>query len=82
MIPKTKFFKENKDRFVKVANDDPEGGDFMLFHPEQKWKAADYIHEGYEVASVYETNNDDMVVLDNDVSEHPYKIGYLVLVKK
>lgn len=84
MIPKSKFFEENRNRLIKIANDDPEGGDYMLFHPEEKWTAEGYIREGYQVASVYEAlsdNTDDLVELDNDVSNHPYKIGYLVLEK-
>ena len=85
MILKSKFFEENKNRLIKISHDDPEGGDYMLFHPEEKWTAEGYIREGYQVASVYESlfnNGDDFVEIDNDVSNHPYKIGYLVLEKE
>lgn len=84
MINKTKFFKEFGSRLVKIANDNSDGGDYMLFHPEEKWTAADYIRDGYEVASVYETpdEDDDLIEINNDISEHPYKIGYLVLSKE
>lgn len=84
MITKTKFFETYGHRLVKVALDDTETGDYMLMHPEEKWKASDYIQNGYQVASVYETNEDPdyLVVLDNDVSEHPYKVGYIVITKE
>ena len=81
MTPKTEFFAKHGTRLVKIAHDDPEGGDFMLFHPEEKYTAHGYIQNGFEVASVYETNSGDVVVIDNDISEHPFKIGYLVLEK-
>ena len=82
MIAKSKFFKLNGNRLVKVFDDNTDSGDFMLLHPEDRWKAADYIADGFEVASVYETlENEDMVEINNDISEHPYKIGYLVLNK-
>ena len=82
MIPKTKFFEENGTRLVRVSDDNAEGGDFMLFHPEEKWAAAEYIKRGYAVASVFETDSEDAIAIDNDISEHPYKIGYLVLEKQ
>ena len=82
MISKSKFFKLNGHRLVKVFDDNTDSGDFMLLHPEDKWKAADFITNGFEIASVYETtDNEDMVEINNDISEHPYKIGYLILTK-
>ena len=82
MMYKSKFFELNSNRLVKVFDDNTDSGDFMLLHPEDKWKAADFITDGFEVASVYETSEDeDMVEVNNDISEHPYKIGYLVLNK-
>jgi hypothetical protein len=81
MITKTKFFRDHGHRLVKIAEDSADSGDIMLFHPEEKWTAADYILEGYEIASVYEMpdEDEDVVEINNDVSEHPYKFGYLVL---
>lgn len=78
---KEEFYAQYGHRLVEVAEDDPEYGNHMLVHPEECWFANDYIHLGYEVASVYETNTGDVVELDNDISDHPYKIGYLVLKK-
>lgn len=82
MIAKTDFFRKFGERIVPVVTDNVETGDFMLFHPEEKYKALNFINEGYEVASVYETNTEDVVSIDNDISEHPFKIGYLVLKKE
>ena len=83
MISKSKSFKLNGHRLIKVFDDNTDSGDFMLLHPEDRWKAADYIADGFEVASIYETpdDNEDMVEINNDISEHPYKIGYLILNK-
>ena len=81
MVNKTKFFEENGVRLLRISDDPAGGGDFMLFHPEEKWIAAEYIKRGHDVASVFETESEDMVSVDNDISEHPYKIGYLVINK-
>jgi len=84
MISKTKFLKDYGHRLVRIAEDDSETGDYMLYHPEEKFEASDYIRDGYEVASVYEVpeEDDDFVEIDNDISEHPFKIGYFVLSNK
>jgi hypothetical protein len=83
MISKTKFYEQYSHQLVKVNNDDTESGEFMLFHPEERFIAADYIDAGYDIASVYETENgEDVLEIDNDISNHPYKIGYLVIKKQ
>ena len=84
MIPKSKFFELYGNRLVEVFFDSAETGDFMLLHPEERFDAADYIAAGHVVASVYETfqDDEDMIEMDSDISEHPYKIGYLVLTKE
>lgn len=83
MITKTKFFELHGHRLVDVFFDSAETGDYMLLHPEERFEAANYIADGYEVASVYETpdEDEDMIEINDDISEHPYKIGYLILNK-
>lgn len=83
MISKTEFFEQHSHRFVKVNSDDTETGDFIILHPEERYIAAHYIDIGYDVASIYEVENgEDVIAIDNDISNHPYKIGYLVLSKQ
>jgi hypothetical protein len=77
---KTKFFETYGHLLVKVNNDDSQTGDYMLYYPEEKYIAKDYLDKGYKVASVFEVENDeDFVVLDNDISYSHHKIGLLVL---
>ena len=82
MIAKEDFLKKFGTRLVPVASDNAETGDFMLFHPEERYIASEYLKEGYSVASVFETETGDVVSLDDDTSEHPYKIGYLIISNK
>ena len=82
MMTKTAFFEQFGHRLVKVNVDDPETGDFQLFCPEEKTRAAEYQKNGYEVASVYEPEDEDgedIVIFDNDPSPAHMKIGFLVL---
>jgi hypothetical protein len=52
----------------------------MLYFPEEKYIAKKYLDRGYQVASVFEVEDDeDNVELDNDISESHHKIGLLVL---
>jgi hypothetical protein len=54
----------------------------MLYFPEEKYIAKDYLDKGYSVASVFETEDDeDFVLLDNDISNAHHKIGLLILEK-
>ena len=79
-LTKTEFMCKYGHRLVKLHNDDVETGDFQLFHPEEKLRAQKYLEQGYEVASVFETENEeDSVVLNNDTGEQFNKIGYLIL---
>ena len=83
MTTKTAFFEQFGQRLVKVNVDDPETGDFQLFCPEEKTRAVEYQKNGYEVASVYESLDDeDKVILDNDCGESFGKIGFLILEPK
>jgi hypothetical protein len=82
MIAKEKFFKLHQNRIVRIANDCTDGGDFMLFHPEEKFSAIEYLKNGFEVASVFEmSNRENVVVVDNDISDRVNKIGYIILTK-
>jgi hypothetical protein len=79
---KTEFFKTYGHLLVKVNQDDPQTGDYMLYFPEEKHIAKDYLDNGYMVASVFEVENEeDNVLLDNDISNAHHKIGLLILEK-
>jgi hypothetical protein len=79
-MTKTEFYNQYSHRFVKLHDDDVETGDYQLFHPEERYIAKEWLDKGYNVASVYEVGEgEDNVELDNDISNHPYKIGYIVL---
>ncbi len=79
---KTKFFQKYGHLLVKVNEDDPQTGDYMLYYPEEKYIAKQYLDNGYMVASVYEVEDDeDNVELDNDISDSHHKIGLLILSK-
>lgn len=79
MITKTEFFKTYGNRLVQIAMDQADGGDFLLFHPEEKYTANEYLQKGYLIASVFDCPDDEYVDIDCDISNHPYKTGYLVL---
>lgn len=79
---KTEFFEEFgwKGLIVKVNEDDAETGDYQLFCPEEQDIAKEWQDKGYEIASVFEMEEgEDIVVLDNDLGTSPFKIGYLVV---
>ena len=79
---KTEFFEEygRKGLIVKVNEDDVETGDYQLFCPEEQDIAKEWQDKGYKIASVFEIENgEDMVVLDNDLGTSHHKIGYLVI---
>lgn len=81
MISKTEFFEKHGPRLVTIAADQADGGDFLLFHPEEKYVAYEYLRNGYLIASVFDCPDDEYVVIDCDISDHPFKAGYLVLTK-
>jgi hypothetical protein len=79
---KTKFFQKYGHLLVKVNEDAADTGDYMLYFPEEKHIAKDYLDNGYMVASVFEVENEeDNVLLDNDISNAHHKIGLLILEK-
>jgi hypothetical protein len=79
-MKKTEFFQKYGHRLVEVNNDDASTGDYMLYFPEEKYIAKKYLDKGYQVASVFEVEDDeDNVELNNDISESHHKIGLLVL---
>lgn len=79
-MTKEEFYKQYGHLLVEVVEgEDVEYGNHMLLHPEESFLAQAYRDElGWQIASVYETENGDDVEIDNDISNHPYKIGYLV----
>ncbi len=82
---KTEFFEEfgRKGFIVKVNNNDVETGDYQLFCPEEQHIAKEWQDRGYVLASVFEMEEgEDIVVLDNDLGTSPFKIGYLVVENK
>lgn len=79
-MKKSNFFQKYGHSLVTVNNDDTETGDFMLFSPEERYIVAEYLNEGYSIASVFEMEDgEDNVELDNDISHSPYKIGFLIM---
>lgn len=82
-MTKTIFFELYSHRFVKVNEDDTETGDFQLFCPEECDRAQEYRDKGYEVASVFETEDGtEYVKEDNDCGVGFHKIGFLILTPK
>lgn len=80
-MKKEEFYKKYGHLLVEVVEgEDAEYGNHMLLHPEETWIANAYRDEcGFQIASIYETNEGDVVEIDNDLGNHPYKIGYLVI---
>jgi len=80
----SKFFEKYGDRLVQVHEDDVETGDYMLFHPEERFIAVDYLGDEYDVVSVYEQvdSDEDVAIIDNSIEEHPFKVGYYIIKKQ
>ena len=81
---KTEFFEKygRKGLIVKVLEHDAETGDYQLFCPEEQHIAKEWQDKGYQVASVFEMEEgEDIVVLDNDLGTSPFKIGYIIVEK-
>lgn len=81
---KTEFFEKYGSRglIVQVNEGDVETGDYQLFCPEEQHIAKEWQDKGYQVASVFETEDgEDIVILDNDISAGFHKIGYLIVEK-
>lgn len=78
---KADFFDLYGCQLVNVnGDDDTETGAFQLFAPEESDRALEYQEQGYTIASVFEyEDGSEEVVLDNDCSDAPFKIGFLVL---
>jgi glutathione synthase/RimK-type ligase-like ATP-grasp enzyme len=76
---KTDFFAQFGKFIVKINEDDTETGDYQLFHPEERYIAQDFINNGYTVASVYDREDEDIVIIENDTSESFMKVGYIIL---
>lgn len=77
---KDDFFRKFGDRLAKVnPPEDVETGEYQLFSPEENHIASEWLQKGYDVASVYETSEGDLIKIDNDCGSNPYKIGFIVL---
>jgi hypothetical protein len=78
---KTAFFQKYGNTLVQVnSEDDVETGMFQLFSPEENDKAKEYLDKGYCIASVFENESEeDLIIIDNDTSSSFHKIGFLVL---
>ena len=79
---KTEFFEKYGSKLKAVRHDDTETGDFLLWSPEEDNRAEEYFHLGYDIVTVYEPakdGEDDIVELDYNRANNPFKIGYLVL---
>jgi hypothetical protein len=81
---KTEFFEEFgwNGLIVKVNEDDAETGDYQLFCPEEQDIAKEWQDKGYEIASVFEMeDSEDIVIIDNDLGSSHHKIGYIIIGK-
>lgn len=79
---KTEFFEkyDTKGLIVQVNEDDVETGDYQLFCPEEQHIAKEWQDKGYNVASVFETEDgEDIVIFDNDLGSAFHKIGYIIV---
>jgi hypothetical protein len=81
-MKKEQFFKQYGNQLIQVNTDSAETGDYHLYAPEESDRALKYQQHGYLIASVFEQENgEDLIVLDNDTSTGFHKIGYLVLTQ-
>jgi hypothetical protein len=79
-LSKTDFFNLYGNLLVQVHEDDVETGDYQLFCPEESHIAKEYIDKGYNVASIFQSENEeDYVLIDDDPNNSLNKIGYLIL---
>lgn len=75
-MKQTEFFEKHSHQLVSAS----ESNDFKLFAFEERDTALSYMNKGYQVASVFENENDeDEIIIDNDVSNSFHKIGFYVL---
>lgn len=84
-MTKTEFFKEYGHKLKSVRYDDPETGDYLIWSPEEEELADEYLSKGYDIVTVYEPaadGEDDIVELEFNKGNNPYKVGYLVIEKK
>ena len=75
-MKQTEFFEKHSHQLVSAS----ESNDFKLFAFEERDTVLSYMNKGYQVASVFENENDeDEIIIDNDVSNSFHKIGFYVL---
>jgi hypothetical protein len=63
---------------IEVFSDSSESGDYRLYCPEDKYIAEQYKNDGFKIASIYENESGEYILLDNDTSESHHKIGFFV----
>ena len=86
-ISQNEFFRNHGGGLLKVANDDPNYGDYLLIHSEEVDKAKEYLKRGYTIVASYEVpdsrfeESEECVDISQpcDFGNHPYKLGYYVL---
>ena len=84
-LKKTEFFEKYGHKLKPVRFDDPETGDYLIWSPEEEELADEYLSKGYDIVTVYEPaadGEDDIVELEFNKGNNPYKVGYLVIEKK
>jgi hypothetical protein len=76
----TEFFAQHGHLLTAVHHDDPETGDYRLMCPEESEKAIRYLSNSFTIASIYEdAEGAESVLIDNDPTESPNKVGWFVL---
>jgi len=78
-MTKTEFFEKNGGGLIRVAQDDPEYGDFLILHPEEIAMAKDLEERGFTIVSVHETEDgEDFIDVSQpcDFGNQPFKYGY------
>lgn len=78
---KTEFFNQygRKGMIMKVNEDDAEIGDYELLCPEEMDLAKEWKNKGYKIASVFETDGEDIVILDDELGSSFHKIAYIIV---
>ena len=74
-MTKTQFLDQYGSRLVRLD----EADDYMFYCPEEMYVAHSFFIRGYKIASVFEKQDGEEVVLDNDSGYSPHKTGYYII---